>query len=77
MIKAVFPGSFDPIHNGHIDIAKRASRLVDELVIAVYDKPLKNFLFSPEERIDMVKKVFLNDNKITVTGYSGITVHFC
>lgn len=77
MIKAVFPGSFDPIHNGHVDIAKRASRLVDELVIAVYDKPLKNFLFSPEERIDMVKKVFLNDSKITVTGYSGITVHFC
>jgi len=77
MIKAVFPGSFDPIHNGHIDIAKRASRLVDELVIAVYDKPLKNFLFSPEERIDMVKKVFLNDSKITVTGYSGITIHFC
>ncbi len=77
MIKAVFPGSFDPIHNGHIDIARRASRLVDELVIAVYDKPLKNFLFSPEERIDMVRQVFSNDKKIIVTGYSGITVHYC
>ena len=51
MIKAVFPGSFDPIHNGHIDIARRASKMVDELIIAVYDRPLKNFLFSPEERI--------------------------
>lgn len=77
MIKAVFPGSFDPIHNGHIDIARRASKLVDELIIAVYDKPLKNFLFSPEDRIDMVRKVFSEDHNISVTGYSGITVHFC
>ncbi len=77
MIKAVFPGSFDPIHNGHIDIALRASKLVDELVIAVYDKPLKNFLFSPEERIGMVQNVFHQHKKINVLGYSGITVHFC
>ncbi len=77
MIKAVFPGSFDPIHNGHIDIANRASKIVDELIVAVYDKPLKNFLFSPEERIDMAKMVFASNPKITVTGYSGITVNYC
>jgi pantetheine-phosphate adenylyltransferase len=77
MIRAVFPGSFDPIHNGHIDIALRASKLVDELYVSVYDKPLKNFLFSPEERIALVKGVFVDTPKITVVGYSGLTVKFC
>jgi pantetheine-phosphate adenylyltransferase len=77
MTKAVFPGSFDPIHNGHIDIAKRAAKFFDELVVAVYDKPLKKFLFSPEERLEMVRQVFADCPNITITGYSGITVHFC
>ncbi len=77
MIKAVFPGSFDPIHNGHIDIATRAAKVVDELVVAVYDKPLKSFLFSPEVRMAMVKEVFKDNHKITVCGYSGLTVKFC
>lgn len=77
MIRAVFPGSFDPIHNGHIDIAIRASKLVDELFVAVYDKPLKNLFFSPEERIDMVKEVFKDIPRISVVGYSGLTVKYC
>ncbi|MEM5775761.1 MAG: adenylyltransferase/cytidyltransferase family protein, partial [Anaerolineaceae bacterium] len=58
MVKAVFPGTFDPIHYGHIDIAVRAARLFDELVIAVYDKPVKSLLFRPDERIDLVKRTF-------------------
>lgn len=77
MIRAVFPGSFDPIHNGHIDIAIRASKIVDELYVAVYDKPLKNFLLSPEERIELVQGVFRGIPKITVVGYSGLTVKYC
>lgn len=77
MIRAVFPGSFDPIHNGHIDIARRATKFVDELIIAVYDKPLKKFLFSPEERIALVKDAFESDPKIIIMGYSGLTVDFC
>ena len=77
MIRALFPGTFDPIHYGHIDIANRASRLFDELVVAVYDKPLKNLVFSPEERFDLVKRAFADNKKIRVVGYSGMTVDFC
>jgi pantetheine-phosphate adenylyltransferase len=77
MVKAVFPGTFDPIHYGHIDIARRAARLFDELVIAVYDRPLKSLMFSPEERIALVTETFKNESKIRVVGYSGLTVDFC
>jgi pantetheine-phosphate adenylyltransferase len=74
MVRALFPGTFDPIHYGHIDIANRASRLFDEVVIAVYDKPLKSLMFSPEERIDLVNQTFRDHPKIRVIGYSGLTV---
>jgi pantetheine-phosphate adenylyltransferase len=77
MVRAVFPGTFDPIHYGHIDIAERASRIFDELIIAVYDKPLKNLLFSPDDRLEMVHHVFDNHSNIKVTGYSGLTIEFC
>ena len=77
MIKAVFPGTYDPIHYGHMDIARRAARLFDLLVVAVYDRPLKNLVFSPEERISLVSRAFANEPKIQVTGYSGLTVDFC
>ena len=56
MTKILFPGTFDPIHYGHIDIARRAARLFDEVVVAVYDKPIKSLLFSPEERIGLVRR---------------------
>ena len=75
MVRAMFPGTFDPIHYGHIDIAERATKLFDELVIAVYDKPLKSLLFSPEERIELVNQAFENQGKIRVVGYSGLTVN--
>lgn len=74
MVRAMFPGTFDPIHYGHMDIGRRAARLFDELIIAVYDKPLKSLWFSPEERIALVKQTFENDPKIRVVGYSGLTV---
>jgi pantetheine-phosphate adenylyltransferase len=77
MVRAIFPGTFDPIHYGHIDIASRASKLFDELIVAVYDRPLKSFLFSPEQRIALVASTFKNNSKIIVKGYSGLTVNFC
>jgi pantetheine-phosphate adenylyltransferase len=77
MVRAVFPGTFDPIHYGHIDIAERAARLFQEVVIAVYDRPLKNLLFSPEERIDLVKKTFAGRPQFQVIGYRSLTVTLC
>ena len=76
MVRALFPGTFDPIHYGHIDIAERAARLFDEVVMAVYDKPLKSLTFSPEERMALVSEAFKTNPKVKVTGYSGLTVEF-
>jgi pantetheine-phosphate adenylyltransferase len=77
MVRAVFRERFDPIHNGHIDIAMRARSLFDELIVAVYDKPLKTLVFSPEERLEMVHVAFDSQAGVKVVGYSGLTVEFC
>jgi len=77
MVRAFFPGTFDPIHLGHLNIAKRACRLFDELIVAVYDRPLKNLLFSPEERLGLVRTAFNDEPKIRVIGYRGLTVDAC
>lgn len=77
MVRAIFPGTFDPIHYGHIDIATRASRLFDEIIVAVYDRPLKSLLFSPEQRLALVRESLQDNPKIKVLGYSGMTIDFC
>lgn len=75
-ITAVFPGTFDPIHYGHIDIANRGAAMFEKLIIAVYDRPLKNLLFAPDERLALVRTVFGNRANIEVMPYSGLTVKF-
>jgi pantetheine-phosphate adenylyltransferase len=77
MVRALFPGTFDPIHLGHIDIGNRAARLFDEVVVAVYDRPLKSLLFEPEQRISLARLAFEGNPKIRVVGYQGLTVQFC
>lgn len=76
-MKAVFPGTFDPIHFGHINISYRAAKLFSEVIVAVYDKPLKNLLFTPDERIHLAEEVYHGHQQITVMGYSSLTVDFC
>jgi pantetheine-phosphate adenylyltransferase len=77
MVRAVFPGTFDPIHNGHINIALRAVRLFDELIVAVYDKPQKSLIFSPERRLELVKEAFAKEESIRAAQFSGLIVNFC
>jgi len=73
---AVYPGSFDPIHFGHIDIARRAARVFDELILAVYDRPRKDLLFDVETRVALAMRALDDTPNIRVTSYSGLTVDF-
>lgn len=76
MTKALYPGSFDPVTNGHLDIAARAARIFDELIIGVFATPSKNLLFSTEERVDLVARSVSHIPNIQVTTYTGLTVNF-
>ena len=76
MIIALYPGSFDPITNGHIDIATRASKLFDKTIIGIFATPGKNLTFSLEERVELAKKATAHLPKVEVRPYSNITVEF-
>ncbi len=76
MTVALYPGSFDPIHYGHIDIAKRAAQLFDKLIWAVYDRPLKSLMFTPEERLEFMRQAAKDTPNIEVMRYHGLTVEF-
>jgi len=74
--KAVYPGSFDPMTNGHVDIIQRGLKVFDEIIVAVLENPKKKPLFSTEERVSMIQETF-NDNKnVTVTAFHGLLIDF-
>jgi len=75
-MKAVYPGSFDPLTNGHLDIIKRAARLFDPLIVAVLGNSAKNTLFSVEERIELLKEATKDIRKIEITTFDGLLVDF-
>ncbi|WP_440880709.1 pantetheine-phosphate adenylyltransferase [Tenacibaculum sp. C7A-26P2] len=77
MKKAVFPGSFDPITLGHVDIIERGVTLFDELIIAIGINAEKKYMFSLEERKKFIEKTFIHEPKIKVLTYRGLTVNFC
>ncbi|OGO19478.1 MAG: pantetheine-phosphate adenylyltransferase [Chloroflexi bacterium RBG_16_50_9] len=73
---AIYPGSFDPITNGHIDIATRASKLFERVIIAIFAIPDKRLFFSIEERVDLATRAVANLANVEVRPYSGLTVNF-
>lgn len=73
---ALFPGSFDPITLGHVDIIERAVPLFDEIKIAVGTNGAKNYLFSLEQRVKWIEQTFANEPKVSVITYEGLTVDF-
>jgi len=73
---AIYPGSFDPITNGHLDIVTRAAKLFEKLIVGIYDAPDKNVLFTTEERVELVSQAIANLPNVEVESYSGLTVDF-
>lgn len=76
MKTAVYPGSFDPITYGHIDIVERASRLFDNVIVAVLNNPLKVPLFNTEERINMIRQATNGMKNVEVDSFSGLLIHY-
>jgi pantetheine-phosphate adenylyltransferase len=75
-VRAVFPGSFDPITNGHLDVVQRSVKLFDELIIAVGRSPIKDALFTPEERVEMIAELVADMPGVSVESFDGLTVEY-
>jgi pantetheine-phosphate adenylyltransferase len=77
MRKAIFPGSFDPFTLGHLDVLKRSLSLFDEITVGIGKNDQKKTMFSEQQRIEFIKKCFINESKIKVESYEGLTIDFC
>ncbi len=73
---AVYPGSFDPITNGHVDIIQRGLKVFDKMIVAVLENPEKSPLFTTKERIEMIHQVFTEEKNIKVKAFHGLLVDF-
>lgn len=76
MRRAIYPGSFDPLTNGHLDVIERACRLFDEVVVAVAVNEAKNPLFPAEERVEMIRTEAVGMKRVTVESFEGLLVDF-
>lgn len=76
MIIALYPGTFDPVHNGHVDVTRRSAQLWDRLIVAVYDRPNKKLMFDASERVALFAEAVRDLPNVEVVTYSGLTVDF-
>jgi pantetheine-phosphate adenylyltransferase len=74
--RVVYPGTFDPVHNGHLDMILRAARTFDEVFVAVYDTPAKKLLFTTDERVHLLKHLLAQVKNVRVAPFSGLTVEY-
>jgi pantetheine-phosphate adenylyltransferase len=77
MTKACYPGSFDPVTNGHLDVVERATRLFDEVVVGVLENPSKRPLFTVEERVEMLRRATSDLDGVKVGAFQGLVVEYC
>ncbi len=75
-VRAIFPGTFDPITNGHWDVINRSIKLFDELIIAVGTSPVKNALFTPQQRVEMIAELIADMPGVFVESFDGLTVEY-
>lgn len=76
MVKAIYPGTFDPVTNGHVDLVERASKMFDEVIVGVVIRTSKNVMFSLEERVAMFEEAIKHVPNARVSPYEGLTVEF-
>ncbi|MGB3592255.1 MAG: pantetheine-phosphate adenylyltransferase [Nonlabens sp.] len=77
MKRAIFPGSFDPITLGHVDIIKRGLKIFDEIIVAIGVNATKKYMFPLEQRVQFIEATFKNEQKLVVKTYEGLTTEFC